>query len=368
MIIQGMMFMLKHNMPKVCIAGPFPPPFAGMEVQADMLVKKLTEDGVSVYPVPTNPQNLGRFKFILKIRFVRSIIQSVILIIALFRAIRHVDVIHILANSYLSFFLRACPSILIGRLYNKKIIVNYRGGAAEEFFRKWGFLAKPFLMLADAITVPSGFLQDVFWKFGVKTKIVPNISDLHQFKYKKRAKVSPRLLVTRNLEEIYNNKCVIRAFEIVKRHFPQAQLVIVGSGSEEQLLKNMVKELQLSDVIFTGKVNHDNIHQLYNDSDIMLNASNIDNMPISILEAFASGLPVVSTVAGGIPYLVKNGETGLLVPLDDHQQLAEKVIELINNNTLANTISENARKEAEKFSWDSVRRELFKVYGISEDI
>jgi len=92
-------------------------------------------------------------------------------------------------------------------------------------------------------------------------------------------------------------------------------------------------------------VGRKSIPDYYDQSDFMLNASNIDNMPMSILEAFSSGIPVISTEAGGIPYIIRDGENGMLVSLDDDQAMAEKAIYLLENQRVAERIAEQALQD-----------------------
>ena len=233
-------------------------------------------------------------------------------------------------------------------------------GGAKLFFQKYGLLVKPILKKVDAISVPSGFLRDVFGEaFNMKTTIVPNIADLNQFKYRQRKPVRPKLLVTRTLEEMYNVACVIKAFKRVHDHFPDSSLGIVGDGSQRSALEKLVAGLNLKDCItFYGKVEHAKIQDYYNQYDIFINASNVDNQPGVILEAFASGLPVVSTKAGGIPYMVEDGVTGFLVEKEDWRTLAERVIQLLKEPELALALANNARMECQKYSWENVKTAL----------
>jgi glycosyltransferase involved in cell wall biosynthesis len=115
-------------------------------------------------------------------------------------------------------------------------------------------------------------------------------------------------VVTRNLEPIYDMPTAIRAFARIKQAFPQARLTLAGSGPELSRLQRAGGRTRFAGQRhFSGRVANADMPELYASADCMLNPSTVDNMPISILEAFASGVPVVSTCAGGIPDLVEQG-------------------------------------------------------------
>ncbi|MCJ7507486.1 MAG: glycosyltransferase family 4 protein, partial [candidate division Zixibacteria bacterium] len=273
------------------------------------------------------------------------------------------DIIHIFSASYFSFILAPTPAILISKLYGKKTILNYRSGEAPDHLKKWGWIVIPIIKMVDKIIVPSGFLVDVFNDFGLKADAVSNIVDFADFQFKKREIVKPKLLVTRNLEKLYNISCAIRCFEIVKREFPRAELVIIGYGKDEANLKRLVRELNLNDVRFTGRVEREAIPDYYDKADIFLNSSDIDNMPVSFLEAFSAGLPVVSTDSGGIPYIVEDEYNGFLVKTGDYKALAERIIHLLKNQDQAQKLIQQAKEECKKYTWEYVKEDWFRAYN-----
>jgi glycosyltransferase involved in cell wall biosynthesis len=271
-----------------------------------------------------------------------------------------VEVVYFLTGFFNFFFWVTYPALLLIKIHRKKVILSARGGEARLFFQKYGPLVKPILKKVDAISAPSGFLKEAFGEvLGLDATIVPNIADFNQFKFRRREPIRPKLLVTRSLEEIYNVGCVIRAFKKVHDYFPESSLGIVGDGSQRQSLEKLVADLNLTGhVTFYGRVEHSKIQNCYDQYDIFLNASNADNLPGVILEAFASGLPVVSTRAGGIPHMVEDGMTGLLADIGDHEDLGGKVIKLIKEPELASMLAENAKIECQKYSWENVKTAL----------
>ncbi|HEV2765149.1 MAG TPA: glycosyltransferase family 4 protein, partial [Pyrinomonadaceae bacterium] len=149
--------------------------------------------------------------------------------------------------------------------------------------------------------------------------------------------------------------CVLRAFALIQRKHPEARLTVAGDGSQRAELEALARELKLEHVEFVGRVPPGRMPGLYDAADIYLNAPNIDNMPGSVIEAFAAGTPVVTTDAGGIPYIVADGVTGFVVPRGDADALAGRACRLLEDDRVAQTIIENARRECLKYSWEAVR-------------
>jgi glycosyltransferase involved in cell wall biosynthesis len=170
-------------------------------------------------------------------------------------------------------------------------------------------------------------------------------------------------VVTRNLEPIYDMPTAIRAFALIRTAFPQARLTIAGTGPELSRLQTLVAELALQNSVrFAGRIANEDIPDLYASADCLLNPSTVDNMPISILEAFASGVPVVSTCAGGIPDLVEHGVSGLLVPVGDPQAMAREALQVLQNAGLAMALRQAGLAQAGRYAWPQVRRQWLDAY------
>jgi glycosyltransferase involved in cell wall biosynthesis len=269
-----------------------------------------------------------------------------------------------MANSGWSWHLFAAPAILIGKLRGIAVVVNYRGGEADSFLARSVKQVKRSLARADALVVPSGFLETVFAKYGFTSRIVPNIIDLGRFSPREAGVSSaPNILVARNLEPIYDNATALRAFKIVRESLPAARLTIAGSGPEKAMLHQLAAELGIAEAVtFAGRVENADMPKLYRSADVMINPSLADNMPISVLESLASGVPVVSTNVGGVAYLVKDGETALLVPPGDHAAMAAALLRLLREAELAHRLSAAGLAEVRQYAWPNVRERLFSVY------
>ncbi len=351
---------------RIALVGPLPPPSGGMANQTLQLATLLRAEGATVELVQVNrayrPALIGKFKGI------RALFRLLPYLKQLWQAAGRVDLYHVMANSGWSWHLFAAPAIWIARMRGKPVLVNYRGGEADSFFEKSLFWVRPSLVRATGIIVPSGFLEAVFAKRGFATRIVPNIIDLSRFSpdsanTAQAPATSPRILVARNLEPIYDNATALRAFAIVRKALPAAQLTVAGSGPQRQMLENLAAELTIADAVtFTGRVDNTGMAALYRCADVMLNPSLADNMPISVLEALASGVPVVSTDVGGVPYLVKHNETALLVPPQNPEAMAAAMLALLGDQSKAGRLRATGIESVKKYTWPNVRDRLLQAY------
>jgi len=258
--------------------------------------------------------------------------------------------------------------VLLAKLFGKKVIIHYHGGSAEDFFKKWHLLINPILLLCDTLIFPSEFLSSVFNKFGFAGHVIPNILDLKSFSFVKRAQFSPNYIVTRHLRPEYNVGCVIRAFSLIRKHYPSAVLRIVGDGVEKKLLMELSEQLGCSQsIMFMGQIPNESLPALYACSDFVLNSSMVDNMPVSIMEAFASGCAVITTNAGGIPFMIKHHENGFLVNLNDHEALAKEALWALRHQDETRRIVSNAKEYSLNFSWETIKKKLFRVYSYGDD-
>jgi glycosyltransferase involved in cell wall biosynthesis len=147
------------------------------------------------------------------------------------------------------------------------------------------------------------------------------------------------------MEPIYDIPTVVRAFALIHARVPTATLTLVGSGSQVAEVGRLVQELELSECVrLVGRVPHDEIELYYRDADVFLNASVVDNQPLSLLEAMASGLCVVTTDVGGIIDFVRDGHTGLLVAPQAPQALAEAALRALGDPALFERLVQAARE------------------------
>ena len=302
--------------------------------------------------------------WIASVRGVRAIFRLVPYLFRLWRCAGRVDLFHVMANSGWAWHLCAAPAVWIARLRGVPVVLNYRGGEAERFLRRQAAWVRPTLRSAFVVIVPSGFLQDVFAQFGIGAGIVPNIVDLSRFRPGPTRQPRHDIIVTRNLEDIYDIPTALRAFAAIRRVYPDATLTVAGSGPRLGELRQLAQALGVADgVRFAGRIDNEHITDLYRNADLLLNPSTADNMPISLLEAMASAVPIVSTNVGGIPHLVTDSHNALLVAPGDPAAMAEAAIRVFAEDGLARRLVDAGTASAAGYTWAKVRPRLFGVYA-----
>jgi glycosyltransferase involved in cell wall biosynthesis len=345
---------------RIALVGPLPPPAGGMANQTRQLAGLLAGEGLAVEVVRTNepPPSLR------EVRGVRAALVTARFLPRLYRAVQRADYVHLMANSWWSFHLVATPTVRIARRLHKPVVLNYRGGEAADFFARQFRWVAPTLRAADRVVVPSGFLKEVFAGYGVATTIVPNVVNLDHFAPAPDVVQEPHLLVARSLEPLYGIDTALRACALLHERGVPARLTVAGEGPEELPLHALARGLGIeSRVQFTGQVDNAAMADVYRAARIVVNPSRADNMPISILEAMACGVPVVSTRVGGVPYLVADGRTALLVPPDEPLAMAEAVAGLHTDAAVYRQLREAGLQAVAQYTWQEVRGRLFAVYA-----
>jgi glycosyltransferase involved in cell wall biosynthesis len=347
---------------RVCVVSPTPPPYGGMSLQAEKLVSRLRSEGIEVEVLATNPPLPRILKWAARIPVFRTLVREVKYLFSLLKVLSRCEIVHHLSASGFYFFAHSAPVLLLGRLYRKRIILNYRGGNAAKFLNAWGWCVIPLMRSAESTCVPSHFLREIFSKWDLESAILPNIADTEAFVWKERLKFVPTLLITRDLDPMYNVECTLRAFRIIKQRFAEAVLTVAGDGSEAGRLHALVGEWKLSGVHFLGAVAPRDLPALYASHDLYINSSNVDNFPGTLVEAACCGLPRITTGAGGIPHMIRNYDNGIVVALNDDRALASGVIEILEQPEIGRRLARNARSWAEQFTWKNVLPQLLTFY------
>ena len=334
----------------------------GQGVQARALVAELRRDGHEVTFIPFNPPVPRLLRWARRYRYVRTLLNQALYLPSL-RRLRDADVVHVFSASYWSFVLATTPAILAARRLGKRIVLHYHSGEADDHLARWGYWVHPWLRRVDEIVVPSDYLRRVFAGHGYRVRVIRNVVDTSCFRYRERASLRARLLSTRNLEPHYRVDNTLEAFALLRGQHPEATLTVAGCGSEEGRLRRLAESLGVGGIWFAGRVEPAAMADLHDQADVFVNSSVVDNQPVSVLEAFAAGLPVVSTDTGDIAAMVRDGETGLLVPPGDPVALAKAVTGLLDDPDRARLLARRARREVEQYTWVAVREAWAAVYA-----
>jgi len=348
---------------RICILAPSLDTLGGQSRQAVRLMSGLkAEAGLEISFLAHNPRFPGPLRQLQRIKYVRTVLTTLVYWMHLVTRLWKCDVVHIFSASYFSYLLCVMPAILVGKLYGRKVLLNYRSGEADDHLRNWKLTAVPVMRLADMIVVPSGYLVDVFARFALQARPIFNVVELDAFLYRERRPIRPVFLTSRLHEPLYNVPCVLRAFAIIQQRFPEASLTVAGDGWMRPQLEALARELSLQNTRFVGRVRFEQMPALYNAADVYLTATDLDNMPGSVTESLSCGLPVVTTDAGGVPYIVTHERTALIVPRGDHEALARAAIRLLEDNELAVRIARAGLESCRRFTWPAVRENWLHAY------
>lgn len=243
------------------------------------------------------------------------------------------------------------------RLMGKPYVLTLHGGNLPSFAARWPRRTRRLLQSARAVTTPSRYLLEQMRDFGSPLRLLPNPLDLSTYEYLPRVSPRPRLVWLRAFHSTYNPPLAVEVLGQIRRDFPTCELFMVGpdkgDGSRRKV-EETAERLRVSEAVhLTGGVGKSEVPRWLNEGDIFLNSTNVDNTPISVLEAMACGLCVVSTAVGGIPYLLENEHDALLVPPRNCAEMAQAVRRILAEPGLGERLSANARRKAEQFDWSA---------------
>lgn len=233
------------------------------------------------------------------------------------------------------------------------------GGNLGERLKNNPIYSKRLFGKAKWNIVPSRFLYDDFQARNIPfLKYIPNSLELEQYEFREQNELRPKLLWVRSFSKVYNPQLALKVIQMLQKKYPDSELCMVGPEKDSTLkvCKRYAKEHKLP-VKFTGKLSKEEWLKISREYDIFLNTTNVDNTPVSVMEAMALGLPIVSTNVGGMPYLISDEENGLLVPPNDEKQMLAAIEYLLENPGKALGMSRKARKKVEDFDWGKVKQQ-----------
>src|SRR6267378_3137824 len=177
---------------RVLIVAPSFDILGGQSVQAVRLLERLRQEpGLEVGFLAVNPRLPGVLRKLQAIKYVRTVVTSIAYLASLLNRVRQYDVLHIFSASYFSFLLAPTPALLVGKLYGKRLLLNYHSGEAEDHLQRWRRSAIPTIRLADVLIVPSAYLVRVFAEFGLHAEPIFNLIETDRFRFRERPVLRP---------------------------------------------------------------------------------------------------------------------------------------------------------------------------------
>lgn len=250
---------------------------------------------------------------------------------------------------------------LSGKLLNglkKPFILTLHGGNLPGFSKHHSRQINWLLNYAKVVTAPSAYLQEAMRIYRNDLILIPNALDIKRYPFIQRKILKPTLVWLRAFHEIYHPEMAIQVLCELRKNHLDARMIMAGPDKGDgsfQCTQKLTVTFELNDAVeFPGKISKKEVPEWLNKGDIFLNTTNYDNTPISVMEAMACGLCIVSTNVGGIPYLLQDNEDAILVPPNDPEAMAATVKRILTEPGLAEKLSKNARKKAEQFDWSIV--------------
>lgn len=244
------------------------------------------------------------------------------------------------------------------RRLGKPHVLTLHGGNLPDFSRLNPDRVKSLLKSATFVTTPSAYLLDRMCSYQDNIYLLPNPIDIEPYIYRLRARPEPNLLYLRAIHKMYNPFLAIYALQKLRETHNSAKLTMVGPDKGDGALAQLhetIKITHLKDqVSVVGAINKTDVAKTMSQYDIFINTTNVDNTPISVIEAMATGLCIVSTDVGGLPYLLTHEHDALLVPPDDAEAMANAIRRILTEPGLAERLSRNARATAEQFDWSVI--------------
>ena len=252
----------------------------------------------------------------------------------------------------------------LSRFFKVKYIPILHGGNLPHRLVHSRRMSKAIFGNSFANVAPSNYLKCAFEAKGFRVKFIPNVLNISDYIFKKRNEFKPNLLWVRAFNKVYNPVMAIEVLKILKDQYPEAKLCMIGpfkDGSHQQTL-DIINSYKLNESIeMTGVLPKEEWCKKSEEFDIFINTTNFDNTPVSVMEAMALGLPIVSTNVGGLPFLIDDKKDGILVAKNDAKQMSKEIVKLLKKPLFANKLSVNARKKAESFDWQQVKIKWFEL-------
>lgn len=333
------MFKYSKIMIRILFIGTFLSNKTGTKGASEKIIESLNCDGIQYLSASNKNSQLTRMlEITIKALFLKY------------------SLVHIDTYSDRAFIITEIVTI-ISHLRKKRIILTLRGGKLPKFYSTSSRRFERVSRRADYKITPSLYLQDFFARQNIKLQYLPNSIDLLKFPYSRDNLKPHSLLWVRAFDRIYNPDLAVKTLYEIKKRYPDATLTMVGP--DKGLLnktKLLIDELNLSSSVqITGPVQNQLLFKYYQTHEVYLNTTSYESFGVALIEAAACGLPIISTNVGEVPYLYKHGESIMLVDSVNPMEFSSSVDELFKMPSLAEKLSRNARKIAERFDWSNIK-------------
>ncbi|MBS1627070.1 MAG: glycosyltransferase family 4 protein [Bacteroidetes bacterium] len=238
----------------------------------------------------------------------------------------------------------ATVSVYLLKLINKQTILIIHGGSIPERMKTKpnGYLRV--IQKVDTVVCPSNFIIHHLKQYNIHALLIENVLCLTDYQFHKKNEIQPKLFWMRTFEDAYNPLMAVHVLSILKKKYSNATMVM--AGRDDGLLnatQMLAHALNINNAIaYPGYITNAQKNELAEQCDVYICTNKIDNAPVTFIEMFCLGLPVVSVNSGGIPFLVKDGENALLVNYNDAEAMVEKIEWLIQHTQEANKLITNA--------------------------
>jgi L-malate glycosyltransferase len=327
--------------PRILFVGPMLGEYVGwVPNPAEILAPKFSSEG---------------YVCLLTSRILNRYARLVDIVYTLFHKREKYDIVSLQVYAGPSFIVEDIAS-RVSALLGKKIVMVLHGGDMPAFMKRFPHWSSRVLKRADVIVTPSAYLQEAVLQYGFESQVIPNMLDMKKYIFRLRKSVQPRLLWMRTFYDYCHPELAVQVLEQLSERYPNAILTMAGQdkGLLEPTRKLVEKKSLQNKVRFAGFLNDEGKEFEFGTHDIYLNTNRIDNMPVAVVESAAFGLPVIAMSVGGIPYLLEDGQTGLLTKFGDVNAMVDAVCRLMDQSELAAHISARAREMAERSSWENV--------------
>jgi len=323
---------------------------------ADLIANLRRDHGVDAALQPIDPILPRPFR----IRYVRTVLKLIWYTAQLLVRVPKYDVVQAYSAGMTSYLFSTLPALFAARLWRRPFLLYYADGRLSEHLAS-SRIAVPTMRMATVIVGASPHIRVVMAEHRLNARVIPTAVN-RAIRYRARRNLQPRLMTNRLLEPLYNHPCIFRAFARVQQKYPDAELVVGNEGFLRASLEKLARDMGLRNCRFTGVLPIEEVPNVYDAAEIYLTSPNVDCSPASILESFQAGLPVIATRAGGLPYMIDDGRTGLLVNIDDDRAMAECAIRLLEDPDLVERMTAAARAEAPQYFWDHIAASWNQLY------